>query len=107
MQGFWQKPKKKNPKIVVSPTCETKDFKKEEMVWQQYLCMNVAEHQIPGGRPFFFGTTIRKDLVVEKGAISPEKVPLPMGRPAWRKTQVDVSQSRQSFASFGVNTSLA
>ena len=33
IQGFGQKLKKKNPKIVVmSPTFETKDFKKEEVV---------------------------------------------------------------------------
>ena len=37
IQGFWQKLKKKNPKIVImiSPTFETKDFKKEDVVWQQ------------------------------------------------------------------------
>ena len=41
IQDFWQKLKKKHPKIVVmSPTFETKDIKKEEMVWQQYhLCI--------------------------------------------------------------------
>ena len=54
IQGFWQKLKKNNPKIVVmSPTFETKDFKKKEVVWQQYhLCIGVAEHQILGGKHF-------------------------------------------------------
>ena len=44
IQGFWQKLKKNNPKNVgMSPTFETKDFTKEEMVWQQYhLCVCVA-----------------------------------------------------------------
>ena len=55
----------------------------------------------------YFGTTIRKDLVVEKGAISLDTVPQPMDPLAWRETQVDFSQSRQSFVSTGVNTSLA
>ena len=36
-----------------------------------------------------FGTSIRKDLVVEKGTIPAEKVPLPMDPPAWQETQVD------------------
>ena len=36
LQGFWHKLKKKNPKIVLmSPTFETKSFKKKEVVWQQ------------------------------------------------------------------------
>ena len=34
-----------------------------------------------------FGTRNRKDLVVEEGTISAERVPLPMDLPAWRKTQ--------------------
>ena len=100
-----------NPKMVVmSPTVETKSFKKKEVVWQQYhLCMDEAQHQILGGKHFLiFWTRIRKDLVVEKGARSPEKmVPLPMDPPAWRENQVDFSQSRQSFASTGASTSLA
>ena len=53
LQGFWHKlKKKKNPKIVVmSPTVETKRFKKKEVVWQQYhLCMDVQEHQLLGGK---------------------------------------------------------
>ena len=52
IQGFRQKLKKNNPKIVVmSPTFETKDFKKEEVVWQQYhLCTDVAGHQFLGGK---------------------------------------------------------
>ena len=66
--GFWLKLKTKNPKIVVmSPTVETRSFKKKEVVWLQYhLCMDVAEHQILGGTLPYFGTRIRKDLVVEK-----------------------------------------
>ena len=56
IQGFWQKLKKKNPKIVVmSPTFETKDFKMKEMVWHKHhLCVDVAEHQILGGKHFLF-----------------------------------------------------
>ena len=56
IQGFWQKLKKKNPKIVVmSQTFETKSCRSEEVVWQQHhLCMDVAEHQILGGKHFFF-----------------------------------------------------
>ena len=52
LQGVWRKLKRKNPKItVMSPTFETKDFKKEEVVWQQYhLCIDVAQHQILGGK---------------------------------------------------------
>ena len=52
--GFWHKLMKNNPKIVVmSPTVETKSFKKKEVVWQQYhLCMDVAEHQILGRKHF-------------------------------------------------------
>ena len=54
IQSFWQKLKEKNPEIVVmSPTFETKDVNKEEMVWQQYhLCLGVAEHQSLGGKHF-------------------------------------------------------
>ena len=55
----------------------------------------------------YFWTRVRKYLVVEKGTIPPEKVPLPMDPPAWQETQVNFSQSRQSFASTGVSTSLA
>ena len=63
-QGFWHKLKKKNPKIVViSPTVETKSFKKKEVVWQQYhLCMDVVQHQILGGKHFLI-------LVPESGKI--------------------------------------
>ena len=43
----------------------------------------------------------------EKNAISNGKVRLPMDPPAWRETLVDFSQSQQSFASTGGNTSLA
>ena len=61
--------KDKNPKIVVmSLTFETKDFNKEDMVWQQYhLCIDVAEHQILGGKHFLiFGSESGKILVVTK-----------------------------------------
>ena len=56
IQGFWQKLKKKNPKIVVmSPTFETKSCRSKEVVWQQFhLCMDVAEYQILGGKHFLF-----------------------------------------------------
>ena len=71
IQGFWQKIKKKNTKIVVmSPTAETKSFKKKwygnrtnyVLTWQNKF---LAE-TLP-----YFGTRIRIHLVVEKGAISP------------------------------------
>ena len=54
LRGFWHKLKKKNNKIVVlSPTVETKSFKEKEVAWQQHrLCMDVAEHQILGGKHF-------------------------------------------------------
>ena len=68
IQGFWQK-LEKNPKIILpSLTVETKRFMNEEVVWQEYhLCMNVAEHQILGGKTLpYFGTGIRKGLVVKK-----------------------------------------
>ena len=38
--------------------------------------------------PYFWNQKQEK-LVVEEGTISPEKVPLPMGPPAWRENQVD------------------
>ena len=55
----------------------------------------------------YFGTRVRKDLVVEKGTIPHVQVPLPMDPPAWQKPKWIFSQSRQSFASTGVCTSLA
>ena len=63
IQGFWQKLKKKNPKIVVmSPTFETKDFKKE-VVWQQYhLCVDVAEHHFLGGNTSLFWDAVRRPM---------------------------------------------
>ena len=63
MQGFWQKLKKKNPKIVVmSPTSETKDFKKD-VVWQQYhLCIDVAEHHFLGGNTSLFWDAVRRTM---------------------------------------------
>ena len=74
LQGFWHKLKKKNPKIVVlSPDCWDEELRKE-VVWQQcQVCMDVAEHQILGVKhPSHFGKRSRTDLVVEKGAMSPE-----------------------------------
>ena len=74
LQGFWHKLKKKNPKIVVmSPTVETKSFKKRKwygksVVYGRGRTSNSWRKTLP-----YFGTRIRKDLVVEKGAISPEK----------------------------------
>ena len=49
--------------------------KKEEMVWQQYrLCIDVADHQILGGKHFLvLGPESGKTWMVEKGAISSEK----------------------------------
>ena len=67
-----------------SSTVETKDFKKEEV----YGCgrtSNSWRKTLP-----YVRTRIRKDLVVEKGATSTEKVPLPMDPRAWRKTQVEI-----------------
>ena len=55
------------------------------------LCLAVAEHQILGGKHFFFGTRIKKDLVVEEGTLPSEKVPLPMDTLSWQETQVDFS----------------
>ena len=67
LQGCWSKLKKKNPEIVVtSPTITTKSFKHREVVWQQHhLCLSVAQHQI-GGTLSYFGTWVKKDLVVDK-----------------------------------------
>ena len=68
LQGFWHKLKKKNPKIVaMSPTVETKSFKEKE-VYGRGRTSNSWRKTLP-----YFGTRIRKDLVVEKGARSPEK----------------------------------
>ena len=73
----------------MSPTVASKSYKQQEVVWRQYhLCLAVAEHQILGGKhfPFFFwGTRNRKNLVVEEGTKSTEKVPLPLDLPAWKK----------------------
>ena len=112
LQNFWFNLKKKNPKIVVrSPTVETKSFKKKELICQQYhFRVSVAEHQILGGKHFLiWGPESRKDLVADTGLniSKKKKVPLPMDPPAWRETQVEFSQWRQSLTSAGVNTSLA
>ena len=91
VQGFWQKVKKKNPKIVVmSPTFETKSFKKK---WYRNstICARTWQNiKLLAEDSLILGSESREDLVVDKGAISPETVPLPMDPPAWRKTQVDV-----------------
>ena len=110
LQGFWFKPKKKNPKIVVmSPTVSTKSFKQKEVVWQQYhVCLSVAEHPNVGGKHFLIlGQVFRKIWWLLKKVQNLQKIPLPMGLPAWQETQVDFSQSRQSVASTGVRTSIA
>ena len=67
LQGFWSSNKEKNPKIVVmSPPVTTQNSKQKEVIWQQYcLCLAVAEYQILGGNILYFGTRIRKDLVVK------------------------------------------
>ena len=53
IQGFQQKLKKKNPKIVVMSRLSRRKTKKDEMVWQQYhVCIDVAEHKILGGKHF-------------------------------------------------------
>ena len=80
----------------------------KEVVRKQYhLCMDVVRTSNSWRKTLpYFGRN-RKNLVVEKRCkISRKKVPLPMDPPAWRETQVDCSQSRQSFASTGVTTSL-
>ena len=108
-RAFWYKLKKMNPKIVVvSPTFETKDFRRKEVdlatVPFEYGCGRRSKSWRKSLHSL--GTRIRKDLVVEKIAISLEKVPLPMDLPAWRESQVDFSESRQSFESTRVHTSL-
>ena len=93
----------------MSPTVATKSDKQQEAILQQYhLCLAVAEHQILGGQQFLiFGTRNKKNSVVEKGTISPEKVPLPMDIPAWKTPNVDFSQSWQSVTTVRINPSLA
>ena len=93
----------------MSPTVGTKSFKKKEVVWQQYhLCMDVAEHEILGRKHVLsLGPESGKIWWLKKVQKNSEKVPLPVYPRAWRETQVDFSQSRQPFASTGVNTSLA
>ena len=55
----------------------------------------------------YFGTRIRKNLVVEEGTINSEKIPLPMDPPAWKELQVDFSQSWQSVTTIRISTSIA
>ena len=78
LQGFWSKV------VVMSPTVTMKSFQQKEAVWQQYhVCLAVAEHLILGGKHFLlFWTRVRKYLVVEKGTVPSEKVPLQMDTPA-------------------------
>ena len=99
-QGFWHKLKKKNPKIVVmSPTVETKSFKKKEVVRQQYhLCMDVAEHQIPGGKHFLTLDRIRKDSVVGKGAKSVKKKTIAHGPSCVARNPVGIFTISAIFA---------
>ena len=78
----------KNPEIVVmSPTVFTKYTNQKEVIRQQYrLCLAMADYQLFGVMFFAnFGTSIRKDLVVEESTIPSEKVSLSMYRPAWQK----------------------
>ena len=85
---------KRFPKLLGCLRLLRRRASKDEIVWQQYhFCIDVVEHQILGGKPHHFGTRIRKDLVVEKSAISRETVSLPMDPPSWRETQVDFSIS--------------
>ena len=82
-----QAEKRKSPKIVVmSPTVATKSHEEKEGIWQlPFVLGREAEHPILGGKHFLiFGTRNRKNMVVEEG-----EVPLPMDKPAWKKTQVD------------------
>ena len=68
----------------------------------------MAEHQMFGGNHFLvLGQESGTILVVEKSAISLEKSTNASGPPSWPETQVHFSQSRQSFAPTGANTSLA
>ena len=70
--------------------------------------MAVTEHQIFGGAHFhIFETRHRKTLVVDEGAISPEKEPLPMDLLAGKTSQADFSQSWKSVATVRINPSLA
>ena len=69
--------RKRIPKIaVISPTAETKSFKKGRSgVANSTACVpDVAEHPMLGGKHFLLlGQRSRKDLVAEKGATFPEK----------------------------------
>ena len=77
----------------MSPTFETKDFEKEEVMWHQYhLCIDVAEHQILGGKHFLDLGPESGKFVVEKGAIFPEKKHCQWTLLRGEKIQVDLSQ---------------
>ena len=58
----------------------------------------MAEHQTLGGKHFLiFGPEIRRIWWLKKVQYLQKKGPLPLDLPAWKKTQVDVSQSWQSI----------
>ena len=83
----------------MSPTFETKDFKKDEVAWQQFhLCIEKAEHQILGGKQFHIlgpepGNIVEnlQYLQISTIAYGPSCV---ARNPKWI-----LSQSRQSFVS--------
>ena len=106
LQGFWFKLKKRNPKLVVMsqvlPPKALSAMATVPFVFGRVRASNPRRKTLP-----YFGSRVRKDLVVEKGTIPSEKVPLPMDPPAWQETQVDFSHSRQSFASTGASSRLA
>ena len=58
---------------------------------QNHLCIEVAEHQILGGKHFliFLGPEPGKTWGLKKVQYLQKKVPLPVDPPAWRETQVD------------------
>ena len=107
-RAFWHMLKKKNPKIVVmSPTVETKSFKKKEVVWQQYhLCMDLAEQQILGGKHFLIlGPEGGKIWWLKKVQYLQKKHHCQWTLLRDEKPKWIFSQSRQSFRSTGVSTS--
>ena len=110
LHGFWHKFKKKNPKIVgMSPDCWDEELQEERsgmatvpLLYGRGRTSSSWRKTLP-----YFGTRIRKDLVVEQSAISPEKKKYHCQWTLLRGEKPNFSQSRQSLASTGVNTSLA
>ena len=92
----------------MSPTINTKSFEKKWYGKRYHLCMDAAEHQILGGKHFLIlGPESGKILWLRKVQYFQKKVPSPMDCLAWRETHVIFSKSWQSFASTGVDASLA